>query len=204
MTQGCIRFIDIYPVLSDSLDKLVKNLDEDDFKILKKDFPDKWQYLKKKLAYPYDYFNNIDDYKKPVDNLQKEDFFCKLKNKCPEDDKITRTKEIIKLFDNKNGEQLTKLYLRSDVIFLADVFEKVVKVSTEEYGINALYCISLPSYTYQCALKYTDFKLQTLQDKDLILLMEKNIRGGISSVMGDRYVESDENKKITFMDATNL
>ena len=47
---GCIRFIDSYRFSSKSLDKLVKNLDEDDFKILKKEFPDKWQYLDKKLA----------------------------------------------------------------------------------------------------------------------------------------------------------
>ena len=64
--------------------------------------------------------------------------------------------------------------------------------------------MSLPSYTYQCALKYTDIKLQTLQDKDLILLIENNIPGGIGSVMGDRYVKSDENKKILYIDATNL
>ena len=64
--------------------------------------------------------------------------------------------------------------------------------------------MSQPGYTYQCALKYTDIKLQTLQDKDLILLLENNIRGDISSVMGDRYVKSDENKKILYMDATNL
>ena len=53
-------------------------------------------------------------------------------------------------------------------------------MSFEEYKINPLYCVSLPGYTYQCALKYTDIKLQTLQDKDLILLIENNIRGGIS------------------------
>ena len=82
--------------------------------------------------------------------------------------------------------------------------EKFVKVSFEEYGINPLYFVSLPGYTYQCALKYTDIKLQTLQDKDLILLIDNNIRGGISSVMGDRYVKSDENEKISYMDATNL
>ena len=74
---GCFRFIDSYRFLSESLDKLVKNLDEDDFKILKKDFPDKWQSLNKKLAYPYQYFSSINDYQKPVDNLKKEDFFIK-------------------------------------------------------------------------------------------------------------------------------
>ena len=146
----------------------------------------------------------MNDYQKPVDNLKKEDFFSNLKNECPDDDELERTKEIIKLFDIKNGEELTKLYCKSDVIFLADVIEKFVKVSFEEYGINPLYCVSLPGYTYQCALKYTDIKLQTLQDKDLILLIENNIRGGIGSVMGDRYVKSDENKKILYMDATNL
>ena len=201
---GCIRFIDCYRFLSESLDKLVKNLDEDDFKILKKEFPDKWQYLNKKLAYPYEYFNNINDYKKSVDNLKKEDFFSKLKNDYPDNEEIERTKEITELFNIKDGEQLTKLYCKCDVILLADVFEKFVKVSTEEYKINPLYCVSLPIYTYQCALKYTDIKLQTLQDKDLILLIESNIRGGISSVMGDRYVKSDENNKILYMDATNL
>ena len=64
--------------------------------------------------------------------------------------------------------------------------------------------MSLPGYTYQCALNNTDIELQTPQDKDLILLLENNIRGGISSVMGDRYVISDENMKIIYMDATNL
>ena len=199
---GCIRFIDSYRFLSESLDKLVENLDEDDFKILKKEFPDKWQYLNKKLAYPYEYFNSIDDYQKPVDNLKKENFFSKLKKDYP--DEIERTKEIVKLFNIKDGEELTKLYCKKDVILLVDVMEKFVKVSFEEYGINPLYCVSLPGFTYQCALKYTDIKLQTLQDKDLILLIENNIRGGISSVMGDRYVKSDENKKISYMDATKL
>ena len=171
---------------------------------MKKEFPDKWQYLNKKLAYPYDNFNSIDDYKKPVNNLKREDFFSKLKNDYPDDDEIERTKEIIKLFNIRDGEELTELYCKSDVVLLADVFEKFVKVSTKEYKINPLYCVSLPRYTYQCALKYTNIKLQTLQDKDLILLIENNIRGGISSVMGDRYVKSDENKNILYMDANNL
>ena len=201
---GCIRFIDSYRFFSESLDKLVKNLDDDDFKNLKKEFPDKWLYLNKKLAYPYQYFNSINDYKKPVNDLKKEDFFGKLKNDYPDDEEIERTKEIIKLFNIKDGGELTKLYCKTDVILLADVFEKFVKVSTEEYKINPLYCVSLPGYTYQCALKYTNIKLQTLQDKDLILLIENNIRGGISSIMGDRYVKSDENKKILYIDATNL
>ena len=38
----------------------------------------------------------------------------------------------------------------------------------------------------------------------MILLKENNIRGGISSVKGDRYVESDDNTKIMYIDANNV
>ena len=130
-------------------------------------------------------------------------FFSKLKNKCPKDDEIEGTKEIIRIFDLKNGEKIKKSYSKTDVILLADVIEKFVKVSTEDYGINPLYCVSLPGYNYQCALKYTYIKLQTLQDEDLILCLENNIKGCLNFVMRDRYVKSDENKKIIYLDATN-
>ena len=178
---------------------------ENDLKILKTEFPDKWKYLTRKLAYPHEYFNCIEVYQKPLDNLEKEFFFfSKLKNDYHNDKEIERTKDIIKLFDIKNGEELTQLDLKSDVLLLACVFEKYIKVSVNEFRSNPLYCISLPGYTWQCGLKYTGINLQTLQDKDLILTLENNIRGGISSVMGDRYVKPDENKKIIFMDATHL
>ena len=183
---------------------LLDYMGENDLKILKTRFPYKWKYLTKKLAYPYEYFNSVDDYKKPVDNLEKKDFFSKLKNKCPDDDKIERTREVIKRFNIKSGEELTEIYLKSDVLLLACVFEKFIKVSINEYNINPLYCVSLPGYTWLCGLKYTGINLQTLQDKDMILLLENNIRGGVSSVMRNRYVRSDDDKKILDMDATNL
>ena len=40
----------------------------------------------------------------------------------------------------------------------------------------------------------TGINLQTLQDKDMIMLLENIFRGGISSVLGDRYTKSDEDK----------
>ena len=46
-------------------------------------------------------------------------------------------------------------------------------------------------------------KLQIHQDEYFNHLFENNIRGGISSVMGDRYVESYENEKILYIEANN-
>ena len=171
---------------------------------MKTEFPDKWKFLTKRLAYPYENFNSFDDYQNFFNNSKKEDFFSKLKNDYPSDEELERTMNIFKRFNFKKGEKLTEIYLRSVVILLTCVFEKFIKVSVNEFGINPLYFASLPGYTWQCGLKYTGINLQTLQDKDMILLLENNIRGGISSVMGDRYVQSDENKKILYIDANNL
>ena len=108
------------------------------------------------------------------------------------------------MFKIKNDEELTQLYLKSDVLFLTCVFEKFIKVSFNEYGINLLNCVSLPSYTWQCGLKYTGIILQTPQNFDMFLLLGNNIRGGLGGVMGDRYVKSDENEKILYEDASYL
>ena len=89
-------------------------------------------------------------------------------------------------------------------MLLTCVFEKIIKVSQSEFGISPLYFVSLPGYTWACGLKYTNIRLQTLQDKEMILLLENGIRGGVSGVMGDRYVKSDKNKNILYVVANNL
>ena len=132
-----------------------------DLEILKTEFSDKWKYSTKKLAYPYEYFKTFGEYQKLLDNLKKEDFFGKLKSGYPDDEDIERTKEFIKKFNIKNGEELTEIYLKSDVVLLACVFEKFIKVSVNDNGINSIYCVSLPGYTWQGGLKYTGINLQT-------------------------------------------
>ena len=122
---------------------------DNDIKILETEFPDKWKYLTKILAYPYEYFNSIEDYNKPVDNLEKKDFFGKLKKKCPDDNETDRTRETIKKINIKDGKELTELYCKSDVLLLACVFEKFITVSQNEFGISPLYFVSLPGYTWE-------------------------------------------------------
>ena len=72
----------------------------------------------------------------------------------------------------------------------------------QKYQLKNLISILFIVLVYE--LKYTDVGLQTLQDKDMILLFEKDVRGELSSVMGDRCVKLEENKKILQVDANNL
>ena len=55
-------------------------MDDHDFIIFKKEFPDKGQCLNSKLAFPFEYFIFINDYQKQVKDLKKEDFFSDFKN----------------------------------------------------------------------------------------------------------------------------
>ena len=127
----------LYPDEIENLEEALLNyIGENDLKILKTGFPDMWKYLTTKLAYPYEKFNNIDDYQKANDNLKKEDFFSKLKNICPDDEEIERTMNLIDKINIKNSKELTEIYLKSDVLLLTCVFEKFIKVSFNEFEIN--------------------------------------------------------------------
>ena len=83
------------------------------FLISKIRFSDEWKYLSKNLAPAYGYFNSLNDYQKPSNNFE-EGFFSTFKNDQPNDDEIERTEEINNLFTIKNGEEWTKIYLKSD------------------------------------------------------------------------------------------
>ena len=58
---------------------LLNYMGENDLKTIKTEIPDKWNYLTKKLAYPYEFFDCIDDYQKTVDNLKKKTSSVNLK-----------------------------------------------------------------------------------------------------------------------------
>ena len=111
---------------------------------------------------------------------------------------------MIDTYNITTAQELTELYLKMDVLQLTDVFENFVEKSTLEYGINPWYSYSLPGYTWIAGLKLTKIKLDFIKDKQLLLLLDNNIRGGISSVMGPRFIESNENTKLLYIDANNL
>ena len=115
-------FEDLTKDYTDKIEKLEEALlnytGENDLKLLKTEFPDNWIDLTRKLAYPYEYLKSVVEYQKTVNNLQKQDSSSKMKNKCPTDKQLERTKEIIKLFIIRKGRELTRLFIKSDVSYL--------------------------------------------------------------------------------------
>ena len=102
--------------------------------------------FKKKLAYPYEKFN-LENMSQPL-NLTKEDYWSTITQSYPNDDDIKRTQELIDKNIITTPQQHTMLYLKMDVLQLADIFENFVEKSDLMYGINLLYfSYSAPGYT---------------------------------------------------------
>ena len=82
--------------------------------------------------------------------------------------------------------------------------ENFIELGKKEYGLNPQFSYSSPGYTWKAGLKFTNIKLDYIKDHKLLLLLENNIRGGISSVMGDRHVIVGDGIELLYLDANNL
>ena len=87
-------------------------------------------------------------------------------------------KRVFKDFEIKNLGEYHDLYLKSDTLLLADVFENFSKMCLNIYQLDPAKFLSAPGLAWQAALKKTVVKLELLTDIDMLLMVEKGIRGG--------------------------
>ena len=86
---------------------------------------------------------------------------------------------VFKKFKLKNLGEYHDLYVQSDTLLLADVFEKFRNMCIKVYELDPAHFLSLPGLAWQACLKETSVKLQLLTDYDMLLMVEERIRGGI-------------------------
>ena len=88
-------------------------------------------------------------------------------------------KTVFKYLINKNLGGHHDLYVQSDTLLLADVFENFKNMGIELYELDLDHFLSAPGLAWQACLKKTDEKLELLTDVDMLLMVEKGIRGAI-------------------------
>ena len=71
------------------------------------------------------------------------------------------------------------LYVQCDTLLLADVFENFWDKCIEIYELDPAYFLSAPGLVWQACLKKTKVELELLTNIDMLLMVEKGIRGGI-------------------------
>ena len=123
-------------------------------------------------------------------------------------------KRVFKKFKNKNLSDYHDLFVQSDTLLVADVFENFRNKCIEIYELDPVHFLSAPGLAWQACLKKTEAKLELLTNNDMLLMVEKGIRGGIYHAI-HRYAKAnntymknyDKNKELLFieyLDTNNL
>ena len=206
-------FIDSMQFMNSSLDSLVKNSSNNDFKYLPEEFSGELlKLVKQKEVYPYEYMNSFKKFSE--DNLlDRSKFFSSLKDVCISEKDYFKAVDVWNVFKMNTMGDYHDFYLKTDVLLLADVFEKFVSTCLDYYGLDPCHYFSSPGLIWDAILKMTKIKLDLVSDIDMHLFIEKRMRGGISyiakrhSKANNKYMcyDSDkESKFIMYLDANNL
>ena len=210
-----IRFIDSFKFMATSLDKLVNNLPKDDFINLGLYYSgDKFNLLARKGVYPYEYMDSLEKLKE-IKLPPKEAFNSRLNNEGISDEDYAHAQKVWRVFKMEYFKDYHELYNKVDVLLLADVFENLRNICLENYELDPAHYYTAPGLAWDAALKVTGVNLELLSDIDMLLMVEKGIRGGVSMIsnrygkannkyMGDKFNSNEPSKYIQYLDANNL
>ena len=138
----------------------------------------------------------------------KEAFYSNLNMKDITDVDYRYAKRVFKNLSNKNLGDYHDLYVQSDTLLLADVFENLRNMCIKVYELNPAHFLSAPGLAWQACLKKTEVELELLTDVDMLLIVEKGIRGGICHTIhryakgNNKYTKNyDENEESSFLES---
>ena len=92
--------------------------------------------------------------------------------------------------NNKNLGNYHDLYVQSDTLLLADVFENFRNMCIKVYELDPAHFLPAQVLAWQACLKKTEVELELITDSDMLLIVKKEIRGGIWQVTL-RYVKAN-------------
>ena len=121
---------------------------------------------------------------------------------------------VFKVFKFENLGNYHYLYVQSDTLLLADVFNNFKDMCIKEYELDPAHFLSLPGLAWQTCLKKTNIELELLTDCDMLLMVEEGIRGEIchsihrhakaNNKYMKNYNNNEESSYIQYLDANNL
>ena len=212
MLGNNLVFLDSFQFMSFSLDRLAANLPEEKYKYTSGVFKnDQLALMKKNGVYPYDFMDGFDkfDYKElPTKN----EFFSMFTQEGITNEQYQHAQQGWDTF--KSMGEYHDLYLKSDVLLLADIFENFRSTCLQYYKLDPTHYFTSPGLSWSAMLKRTGIKLELMSNVDQYQFIEKGMRGVISYIANrhleanNPYIKGYNSKKpntyIMYLDANNL
>ena len=127
------------------------------------------------------------------------------------DPDYNHAKRICKDFKIKNLGEYRYLYLKSDTLLMTDIFEIFRKRCSEFYELDPGKFLSTPGLAWQATLKKTKVILESVADINMLIMVEKGIRGGICHSINrhargnNKYMKDcDKNEQLSFLKYWNV
>jgi hypothetical protein len=166
--------------MAEKLSTLADNLDTDQFFHVKKFFTDQeLPLVRRKGVFPYEYLDSIE-------KLNERELPCKrafyntMTYSNVSDEDYHHAEQIWRTFNIQTLGDYSDFYLKIDVLLLSDIFETFRAMCLSSYKLDCAYYLTLPSYTFDAMLLYTNIEVELLHDYDKYLFIENGIRGGIA------------------------
>lgn len=174
-----MKFIDSYRFLPSSLQKLASFLPIERLIITGREWAhltaEQFKLLCQKGVYPYDYMDSISKLGE-TQLPPRQAFYNKLNDQHITDEEYNHARRIWNGFDIKNMLDYTNIYLKTDVLLLADVFENFRKSSLKLYGLDPAHYYTTPGLSWDAMLKHTKVRLEVLTDIDMLMFVEKGMK----------------------------
>ena len=187
-------FKDSLQFINVALEKLATNLlkaGRDNFVHLLSEFQIGYNVdlLLRKGVYPYEYMDSFERFKEtqlpPI-----ESFFSSLRDEAITTDDYAHAKNVWNKFKCVNLGDYHDLYLKTDVLLLADIWDCFSKTCFENYKLDPAHYVSAPHLTWDAMLLKTGVNIGLLSDPEMFSFYNDNIRGGVCFI-SKRYARAN-------------
>ncbi|XP_064637883.1 uncharacterized protein LOC135497181 [Lineus longissimus] len=187
-------------------------------------FPLLWEYvrgnteqyelLSRKGVFCYDFLDGEDKLK--LDKLpSKEVFYDSLREVSVTEAEYKHAERVWRAAACQNLKDYLLVYLITDVLLLADCFEKFRDLSLGHFQMDTAKFLTLPHFAFHAMLKRTQVRLDVLHDLEMVQWVKRGVRGGVASIMlrhaeanipemGRNYRPEEPRQEIMALDCTNL